>query len=264
MAALDVTFRSFKTLSPKYLQGAVAYTSKELTDFEPWVENTFGDKIHLPMQRASKKYSISTTGNKYTVALAYHFPESERDPYVLYATRTGLRRGLYGAKNMSFRRLYEILCKRFNNGIYFIDVYFNDSDWFLGDNGIIKGMLSEVLEDVQEKLREYRNTAGLSVPFNKDGSSPDMRYRISREYMVGRSALESSQIQLGLHAVSEKIKQDIVQKLMLGQIPLANPVLAKKTINRKTAAGFPYPGAKFYATGQLIEHISVDLYVWSA
>lgn len=169
--------------------------------------------------------------------------------------------GKYGAEHMTFRRLYEILCKRFNNNKYFIDEYFNDSDWFLAENNELKDQLSEVLEGVQEKLREYRETAGRWVPPKRDGS-PDMRYNASKAYMAGMGEMESSQIQLGLHDVSERIKQDIIQRLMLGQINIAEPI-SPDTVKRKEEAGFPFPNSKFYASGQLIESISIDFYVWS-
>ena len=263
MASLDLTFKSFKSIAPKYLQGATAaYTDTELTDFEPWVENRFGDRIHLPLQFVSNKFRISVGDRSYTVALSYHFPELVRNPYVIYTTKGGQMEGKYGAENMTFRRLYEILCQRFNGGKYFIDEYFDESDWFLGENNTIKDQLSEVLEDVQEKLREYRETAGRWVPPKRDGS-PDMRYNVSKAYMAGMGEMESSRIQLGLHDVSERIKQDIIQQLMLGQISLANPTLSDKTKEQKAAAGFPFPDSKFYASGQLIESISIDFYVWS-
>ena len=90
MANLDLTFKSFKSIAPKYLQGATAaYTDTELTDFEPWVENRFGDRIHLPLQHVSNKFRISVGDRSYTVALSYHFPELVRNPYVIYTTKGG-------------------------------------------------------------------------------------------------------------------------------------------------------------------------------
>ena len=90
-----------------------------------------------------------------------------------------------------------------------------------------------------------------------------MRYSVSREYSAGLRNLESQALKEGLQDLSRRIKEDIVQRLMLGEIPLSNPELSESTRYRKEAAGFAFPDSKFYATGQLINSISIDFYVWS-
>ena len=119
-----------------------------------------------------------------------------------------------------------------------------------------------MLDQVQVKMRAYDDLAGRWVPRNKSGS-PDMRYKRSKEYAAGLEHLESVAIEEGLQDLSQRIKEDIVQRLMLGEIPLQNPQLSDSTIAQKQAAGFPFPDSKFYATGQLINSISIDFYVWS-
>ena len=119
-----------------------------------------------------------------------------------------------------------------------------------------------MLDDVQDKLDEFNETAGRWVPRNISGT-PDMRYTASKQFVSGLQKVESDIIKEGLQDVSMRIKEDIIQKLMLGEIPLANPELSESTIAQKQAAGFPFPESKFYATGQLINSISIDFYVWS-
>lgn len=265
MAESEFVFRNFKTIAPAFLRGNIAsYVDEELTDFEPFVENAAGDTIHLPLQRGSDKFYINSGSKTYAVSLFYHFPEDIRQNAVIFKwSKSGAtREGKYGADNMTFRRLYEILCQRFNNGQYFIDDYFNGADWFLGDNYDVKAQISEMLDDVQDKLDEYNETAGRWVPRNI-GGIPDMRYNISKRFVAGQQKVESDIIKEGLQDVSMRIKEDIIQKLMLGEIPLANPELSESTIAQKQAAGFPFPESKFYATGQLINSISIDFYVWS-
>lgn len=265
MAESEFVFRNFKTIAPAFIRSNIAsYIDEELTDFEPFVENAAGDIIHLPLQRGSDKFYINSGSKTYSVSLFYHFPEDIRNNAVTYiwAKSGATREGTYGADNMTFRRLYEILCQRFNGGRYFIDDYFNESEWFLGDNYSVKEQISDVLDQVQEKMQEYDDLAGRWVPRNKSGT-PDMRYKRSKEYVAGLEHLESEAIEEGLQDLSQRIKEDIVQRLMLGEIPLQNPQLSDSTIAQKQAAGFPFPDSKFYATGQLINSISIDFYVWS-
>lgn len=265
MAESEFVFRNFKTIAPAFLKSSTtSHVDKELTDFEPFVENAAGDVIHLPLQRGSDKFYINSGSRTYAVSLFYHFPEDKRNNAVTYmwAKSDAVREGTYGADNMTFRRLYEILCRRFNEGRYFIDDYFNDSDWYLGDNYSVKEQISDVLDRVQERLIMYEENFGRWIPHNKDGA-PDMRYSMSKDYMMGLKSFESQIIKDELQDVSQRIKEDIVQRLMLGEIPLANPGLSDSTIAQKEAAGFPFPDSKFYATGQLINSISIDFYVWS-
>lgn len=264
MAVSEFIFRSFKTIAPAFIRSSnVSHVDRELTDFEPFVENAAGDKIHLPSQRASKKFKVQSGSRVYSVSLFYHFPEDIRRNAVTYNWfRAGAtREGTYGADNMTFRRLYEILCQRYNNGRYFIDDYFNDSPWYLDDNYTVREQVSDVLDRVQERLSEYEDTAGRWLPRNVSGT-PDMRYSVSRKYSAGLRNLESQAIKEGLQDLSHRIKEDIVQRLMLGEIPLSNPELSESTRYQKEAAGFAFPESKFYATGQLINSISIDFYVW--
>lgn len=265
MAESEFIFRSFKTIAPAFIKSSnTSHVGEELTDFEPLVENAAGDVIHLPLQRGSDKFYINSGSRTYSVSLFYHFPEDKRNNAVTYNWfRSGAtREGIYGADNMTFRRLYEILCKKYNNGKYFIDDYFNDSPWYLDDNYTVKEQVSDVLDHVQERLSEYEGTAGRWLPRNVSGA-PDMRYSVSREYSAGLRNLESQALKEGLEDLSHRIKEDIVQRLMLGEIPLSNPELSESTRYRKEAAGFAFPDSKFYATGQLINSISIDFYVWS-
>jgi hypothetical protein len=265
MAESEFIFRSFKTIAPAFIKSSnTSHVGEELTDFEPLVENAAGDVIHLPLQRGSDKFYINSGSRTYSVSLFYHFPEDVRNNAVTYNWfRSGAtREGTYGADNMTFRRLYEILCQRYNNGRYFIDDYFNDSPWYLGDNYSVKEQISDILDQVQEKMQAYDDLAGRWVPRNKSGTA-DMRYNRSKEYMEGMRNLESQALKEGLQDLSRRIKEDIVQRLMLGEIPLSNPELSESTRYRKEAAGFAFPDSKFYATGQLINSISIDFYVWS-
>ena len=260
MAKVDFSFRSIKTIAPAILNNTIAaYKDQELTDFEGWIENKEGDRIHLPSMYGTKKYRISRGSRDYAVSLFYHFPETVRNPYVIYTTKSGDKRdGTYGSPNMTFRRLYEILCKKHNQGMPFIDTYFEESDWFLDSNGFISEPVSDILDAAQDKIGEFEKTL-----HRRNDGGLDMRHGSSRNYTDITAGIESSVIGSGLRELSRRIKEDIVQKLMLGQIPLLNPMLSDKTVEQKEAAGFDYPRSKFYATGQLINSISVDMYVWS-
>ena len=261
----EFVFKSFKTISPAFLRSSIAsYVDEELTDFQPFVENAGGDTIHLPSQHGTKKFRIRSGSRTYAVSLFYHFPETTRENSVVYKwAKSGVtREGKYGADNMTFRRLYEILCQRFNGGNYFIDDYFNASDWFLDDNYTVKQQISDVLDNVQGRMDDYDETVGRWLPRNASGA-PDMRYKVSRNYTEGLKNLESQAIKEGLKDLSQRIKEDVVQRLMLGEIPLINPYLSESTVYQKQAAGFQFPESRFYATGQLINSICIDFYVWS-
>ena len=263
MASNDFVFKNFMSIAPEFIRSADAsYVHKDPEDFEPFVENAEGDTIHLPLQRGSDKFYINSGSRTYSVSLFYHFPEDVRDNRVKYSTGRGRRDGTYGADNMTFRRLYEILCRKFNNGVYFIDEYFNEIAWSLKDNETIRQQVSQVLDEVQDYLAEYEEREARWLPRNVSGKV-DMRYKASREFMSSLKGVETAAISVGLRDVSERVKADIVQKLMLGQIPLSNDALSDATKKRKSDAGFPFPDSKFYATGQLINSINIDFYVWS-
>jgi len=161
----------------------------------------------------------------------------------------------YGAKGFTYRMLYEFLCNSYNNGVYFIDTYF---EYIFRQRAVFEQFDSIGSEIRNSIIAEYKQQKS-SVPKKKDGS-PDMRYNRSKDFKRYKAWQDPIIIQK-VKQVSEAIQRDIIVCLSTGRIPLAKRSVSDETM-RKRARISGMTGSKFfYASGQLIEHLRIFIHL---
>jgi hypothetical protein len=164
----------------------------------------------------------------------------------------------YGGETVTYRRLYLILCERFNDKEYFIDTYFRDVYPYT-----IKEEVDVELQTVKDELYMYlRDVVFEGAVLTKDGrlsrrnkkqNAPYQKTYAKkyREYLDFKEAWEDDKGEY----LARRIADDIKYCLASGQIPL-NHVLTEETIRKRMKAGYD-PDTVFYAMGDLIDHIQI-------
>ena len=163
---------------------------------------------------------------------------------------------VYGGAHVTYRRLYLILCERFNEGEFFVDEYFNSvypssyaKEAVDVELNNLKGELLYYLEDLTEGAKiTTRGTLDKRATRVNRG----MASRIKEWEDFAREWEEEKGYEL-----AEIIKDDIIRALGNGEIPLKHTMSAG-TKKKRIQAGYE-PEPLFFAMGDLIEHI--QLYV---
>lgn len=194
--------------------------------------------------------------------ITYSFPAALRNP----VTPNGVA---YGGRNVTFRRLYLILCERFNGGEYFIDSYF-DTVYPYTVKSRVDEKLSEVKSELlgladymlgeAEALNELEGLKGMKV--TKGGrlsKASFVRNRRAKKALADYESFAREWEGMEGEEVARMIKEDIISCVTSGQLPcqfLSAP--AESTMKKRLRAGLgPLP--LFSATEQLIR--SLQLYV---
>lgn len=194
-----------------------------------------------------KKPSLIDFSDDFEWQITYSFPSTLRNPKT--------KKGSYGGKTVTFRRLYLILCEHFNGGRYFIDDYFNDvyprtlKPEIDARLDRIKGELLELASDELEGA-----VATIAGEFDK-------RYKVNRGMKAKRrryEAFASAWANSEGEYLATLIKDDIIGCLSSGQIPLLYAGNSVGTDKARVRAGLSKK-YRFFATAQLIE--SIQLYV---
>ena len=162
---------------------------------------------------------------------------------------------IYGGAHVTYRRLYLILCERFNGGEFFVDEYFNSvypSSW-------VKDTVDVELNNLKDELVYYAEDLTEGAKITKRGTL-DRRAKVNRGMKARLKEWESFarewEEEKGFE-LAEIIKEDIIRALGNGEIPL-NHTMANSTREKRVQAGYDSEPL-FYAMGDLIEHI--QLYV---
>lgn len=163
---------------------------------------------------------------------------------------------IYGGAHVTYRRLYLILCERFNEGEFFVDEYFNSvypssyaKEAVDVELNNLKGELLYYLEDLTEGAKiTTRGTLDKRATRVNRG----MASRIKEWEDFAREWEEEKGYEL-----AEIIKDDIIRALGNGEIPLRH-TMATGTKKKRIQVGYE-PEPLFFAMGDLIEHI--QLYV---
>jgi hypothetical protein len=167
----------------------------------------------------------------------------------------GAAGGAYGSANMTLRRLYDLLCEEYNRGERFIDTYFQKKfptspagrDFADFEAEARDGMRREWFDRVAQALEIRRRKAG--GLYEKD----------KRLLLKDFGVWKSQYVRQMLRAFDRNIRSEIIVMLSTGRIPLllqSNP----KTMAVREARGIP-PVPPFYATGQLIRGLQIDIRV---
>ena len=192
---------------------------------------------------SAKSYSLSDTlQDQYEWQVTYKFSSKKR-PYQFLTQ--------YGSKRMTFRRLYVILCERFNGGRYFIDDYFKDVYPY---NGMKERVESTLNAFAYYAVKEYEDMLADAV-FTKAGLFDKRFRRKLKELSEYKQSLQGAVDAQGTQLARE-IKDDIIRCLQTGQIPLAYSVLSPATQEKRIKAGLP-SDPKFFASGNFIKDITI-------
>lgn len=184
--------------------------------------------------------------------ITYNFPEELHDNISPLGK-------VYGGATVTYRRLYLILCERFNNKEYFVDTYFRDVY-----PSTIKEEVDVKLQTVKDELNMYLHDVVLDgAKLTKTGRL-DKRYKSNEPFFVAmeeyQSYKESWEDDTG-DEIADLIAEDIKNCLASGQIPL-NCSHTSATEKRRVWAGYD-PETVFYAMGDLIDHIQIYVKVRS-
>lgn len=182
--------------------------------------------------------------------ITYKFPNTVRN------NKTHLG-ATYGGANVTFRRLYLILCERFNGGNYFIDDYF-DTVYPHTVKKEIDLELNNIKKDLLPVAEDYLDGA-----VAKKNGNFDKRYKSNRgmksklkEYESFARAWEDNE---GVY-LAKIIKDDIINCMISGQLQMEciSHLDSSETKRRRAKAGLSKEPV-FLATAQLIE--SLQLFV---
>ena len=193
---------------------------------------------------------LADISNDFDWQITYSFPNTVRNN----KTSTG---SSYGGKNVTFRRLYLILCERFNGGNYFIDDYF-DTVYPYTVKKEVDDSLDKIKNDLLSVADDYLEGAVATKNGNFDRrykANKGMKSRL-RQYETFAKAWEENE---GVY-LSKIIKDDIINCMLTGQLQASciahfNEASTKKERERK---GLPREPV-FLATAQLIESLQLNV-----
>ena len=172
-------------------------------------------------------------------------PADAADFEVFYSFSGAIRgdRG-YGNSNWSARFLYEYLCSSFNGGEHFIDTYLNRLFPYRSVYFTLQGLVSDVQTEIETKWNKGNLKGGQWASF----------YRLQ--------AAQMDHLKRTLEKFSREIRQDIIQCLSTGLIPL-NFSLARSTAQKRMSLGLQND-TPFYATSWLINQLEVHIVLGEA
>lgn len=171
----------------------------------------------------------------FTWNITYQFTSDVR-----YANWYG---NLYGNPNMTYRRLYVILCEHFLHGVYFIHVYFTTCY-----RERIQDYVEGLLYEAKSFYLRLAEEAATQTRVTKSGKL-DKRYKVNK--MLKEMGDES--FQSAAEEAERAVKEDIIICLQTGIIPL-DFSLSERTLKKRAELGID--GVEpFYATGQLIHDL---------
>ena len=182
--------------------------------------------------------------------ITYNFPSTVRNN----KTSSGVT---YGGANVTFRRLYLILCERFNSGRYFIDDYF-DTIYPYTIKKEVDAKLGKIKADLLGLAEDF-----LEGAVSTKSGSFDKRYKVNRgmksklkNYESFARAWEENE---GIY-LAKIIKEDIINCMLSGQLQMecVSHLNTAKTKRARVKAGLSSEPV-FLATSRLIE--SLQLFV---
>lgn len=186
-------------------------------------------------------------GGKYQIT--YSFSSAIRKN--LFRTHTGKKRA-YGRPGVSFRLLYDFLCKNFNGGEYFIDNYFKDIFKSRSVYERFVGLNDTVMEDMRNEYAEIYDR----LPRRKDGL-PDRRYAITKEYVKSLKTWSKASLRNTASRIAEEVRRDIKACLSTGQMPLKKQAVSEATMRERAKFSIMNRTQFFLASGQLIDNLRI-------
>lgn len=193
-----------------------------------------------------KKKDLPKISEDFDWQITYKFPST------LHSNISPLGK-TYGGNNVTYRRLYLILCERFNGGSFFVDEYFNSvypTSW-------AKEAVDVELNNLKDELLFYAEDLTEGAKLTRSGKL-DRRYKVN-EGMAERlnewqTYARKWEADKGVE-LARILKDDIIKALENGEIPLKHS-LAEATKRKRISVGYE-PSPLFYAMGDLIQHIQL-------
>ncbi len=159
----------------------------------------------------------------------------------------------YGGANVTYRRLYLILCERFNNGEFFVDEYFNTTY----QDSWVKEEVDVELNNLKDELLFYAEDITEGAVLTKSGKI-DRRRKVNRgmtEKLKEWEEYKREWEEKKGNYLAEIIREDIIKALENGEIPLKH-VMSPETEKERIRVGYDR-APLFYAMGDLIKHIQL-------
>lgn len=209
------------------------------------------DKYDMPRYEkgewtAKKKKQLPGISADFDWQITYKFPSTRHQ-------NTSPLGKVYGGENVTYRRLYLILCERFNNGAFFVDEYFNSVYPF----SWAKEAVDVELNNLKDELVFYAEDLTEGAKITKSGKI-DKRYKVNEgmeDKLKEWEAFARKWEEKKGTELARIIKDDIIKSLENGEIPL-NHSLAEATRRKRIQVGYSSEPL-FYAMGDLIEHIQL-------
>lgn len=204
------------------------------------------DRAFLP-----RRYDIEKALNDFDFSDDFDWQITYKFPNKL---RNNMFNGhVYGGANVTMRRLYLILCERFNGGKYFIEDYFDTIYEYT-----LKDVIDKKLERLKQELLAYLSSEFEGAVVTKKGTLHKIR-KINKVYFEKMDELESfvrEYEDVEGEEIARLIKEDIIDCVSTGRIPLDPSFNTKGTEEARTRAGLP-DIPRFYASSQLINSIQI-------
>lgn len=205
----------------------------------------YGHWKPLPKRKLPKITDVKGVQWKIT----YSFPDELHN----YTSPNGKT---YGGEHVTYRRLYLILCERFNEKEYFVDTYFKEVYPYT-----MKEEVDVALKTVKDELEMYKYDVVLEGAVLTKRGELNRRYKKQnapyfealREYESFKEEWEDDKGE----ELAELITEDIKYSLANGLIRLNN-VHKDSTREQRIEAGYD-PDTVFYAMGDLIDHIQINV-----
>lgn len=212
-------------------------------DYSDLVKPNEWEQDSLPLaipRRYEAEVDFPGASESFDWQVTYKFPASRRVNRTL--------RGAYGQDNMTFRRLYEILVG-LNGGVSFIDDYLVNVLPYSDVGQELDSYLQDIKEAEDRKFTEMYDEA----PRRKRDGGIYKRW-VPKLYAL-KAATDETVRSRGAE-IARRIKEDLIEALHDGRVPLSPQVNTAETVRRRERAGLP-AAPRFYATGQLIRSITV-------
>jgi hypothetical protein len=207
--------------------------------------------IHLPDYSDVLRHALeSDRSQPVELSLGYSFPSEIRD--------NKAPRGTYGGKGVTFRRLYRILCDRFNGGKSFIDDYF-DTVY----PNTVKDEVDLALDAYKEEVYAMYDSMFSDTVYTKSGM-PDRRYKVNRGFETKYAQYEQFKefyAERYGRDIALTIKRDIKECMRSGQLVLERVINHRNkpvTLAKRRRARLPKT-PEFYATHRLIDSLQIHV-----
>lgn len=162
-------------------------------------------------------------------------------------------KGKYGGDNVTYRRLYLILCEHFNGGNFFIDEYFETIYPYT-----VKPEVDALLQPLKEQILSFAEDIIAYSRITKHGTI-DRRYRRGKQAIAELEDLEDYARRIEDEygdTLAERIKDDIIASMTSGSLPCQMFSNSWRTSLERTRVGLKaYP--RFVATEELIRSIQI-------